>query len=463
MLEIDPQTLVAGAPWPVPYGQSRRCFDRARAVLPGGVVGQGRSADPHPLYMTRASGSRMWDVDGNQYVDFHCGFGSVLHGHNDPRMRETLERTLDRHGIAFAAANPLEAELAERIVRHVPSAERVALACTGSEMTFHALRLARSHTGRQLVVKFEGNYHGWHDPMSWSVHFNPDDAGPSDAPRPVPESSGIQEGVERTVLTCEYNDADHLAAVFAEHGEQIAAVIVEPIFHNGGVIAPVPGFLEACRALCTEHGAVLIFDEIITGFRQALGGAQAVFGVTPDLTTLGKAIANGFPISALAGRAEIMEGLAPLGPTFYAGTFNGHLLNVAMANRSVELLEEDPPYKRLSELGELLRSGIEAAIVESGIDAQVQQFGSVWSVYFTREPIHTYRDIARFSQRKDHPANAAFQRFLLTRGFYVHPHYMIRGYLTSAHRREEIEALVDAAREFLVERGAELGVLSSAG
>jgi glutamate-1-semialdehyde 2,1-aminomutase len=463
MTNIDPQSLRAGGPWPVRHEQSLRCFERARAVLPGGVVGQGRTADPHPLYMTRASGARIWDVDGNEYVDFHCGFASVLHGHNDPRLQETIARTLEQHGVSYSAAHPAEAELAERIVRHVPSAERVALACTGSEMTFHSLRLARSHTGRQLIVKFEGNYHGWHDPTAWSVHFNPDDAGPGSAPVPVRESSGMQAGVERTILICEYNDAERLAELFAEHGDEIAAVIVEPIFHNGGVITPVAGFLEACRELCTAHGALLIFDEIITGFRQALGGAQAVFGVTPDLTTLGKAVANGFPISVLAGRAEIMDGLAPIGPTFYSGTFNGHTLNVAVANRSVELLEEDPPYERLNELGTALRTGIEAAIAESGASAQVQQFGSVWSVYFTTDPIHTYRDIARFSQNKDHPANVAYQRFLLTRGFYVHPHYMIRGYLTSAHRREDIDALVEATREFLMHQGAELSALSSAG
>lgn len=434
--------------WPVPHANSRYCYDRAARVLVGGVVGQGRSAEPFPLYMDRAEGAYLEDVDGNRYVDFHCGFGSVLLGHNDARIRETMLDTLGARGLSFSAAHPLEAELAERLVRAVPSAERVVFACTGSEMTYHAIRLARARTGRRLIVKFEGHYHGWHDPVSWSVHFDPDDAGPPSNPIPVPESAGIDQRARGDVLTCGYNDADHLSEIFASHGAQIAAVIVEPIFHNGGVITPVRGFLERCRELCTTAGGILIFDEIITGFRQALGGAQALLGVTPDLTTLGKAMANGVPISALAGRQDLMEGLAPLGDTFFSGTFNGHVLNVAAANRCCEILATDPPYTHLTTLGETLRQGIEAAITETGIDARLQQFGSVWSLYFTRDEVRNYRDIARFSLTKTDPVQVAYQRFMLTRGFYIHPHYMIRGYLTAAHTVDQVEEAVAATREF---------------
>jgi glutamate-1-semialdehyde 2,1-aminomutase len=288
------------------------------------------------------------------------------------------------------------------------------------------------------------------------VHFDPDVAGPAGDPIPVAESSGMDAQAADDVLTCSYNDAEHLAALFARHGEEIAAVIVEPVFHNGGVILPAPGFLEACRELCTRNGSVLIFDEVITGFRQALGGAQAIFGVTPDLTTMGKAIANGVPISVLAGRRDLMEGLSPLGPTFFSGTFNGHLLNVAIANRCCQILAEDPPYEHLASLGAALREGIEAAIEETGIDARVQQFGSVWSLYFTRDEIGSYRDIARFSLTKNDPVQSAYQRFMLTRGFYIHPHYMIRGYLTAAHTLEQIEGAVAATREFFIANAADL-------
>jgi glutamate-1-semialdehyde 2,1-aminomutase len=444
------------AAWPVPHAKSRRCYERASQVLLGGVVGQGRSADPFPLYMQRADGAHIEDVDGNRYVDFHCGFGSVLLGHNDRRLRATMIDTLDNHGVSFAAAHPLEAELAERLVDAIPSAERVVFGCTGSEVTYHAIRLSRAQTGRRRIVKFEGNYHGWHDYVSFSVHFDPAAAGPASAPIPIPETTGMDPAAGDDVLTCSYNDAEHLAAIFAAHGDEIAAVIVEPVFHNGGVIAPVEGFLEACRDLCTAHGSVLIFDEVITGFRQALGGAQAIFGVTPDLTTMGKGIANGVPISVLAGRRDLMEGLSPLGSTFFSGTFNGHLLNVAIANRCCQILASEPPYDHLSLLGATLREGIEAAIQETGIAARVQQFGSVWSLYFTGDPVTSYRDIARFSLDKNDPMQSAYQRFMLTRGFYIHPHYMIRGYLTEAHTVEQIERAVAATREFFVANAGEL-------
>lgn len=443
--------------WPVPHDASRALFERASKVIPGGVVGQGRSADPFPLYMNRAEGAHIEDVDGNRYVDFHCGFGSVLLGHNDPRIRDTIATTLAEHGVSFAAAHPFEAELAERLTRAIPSAERVVFACTGSEMTYHAIRLARAQTGRRKLVKFEGLYHGWHDYVSWSVHFDPEAAGPASDPVAVAESTGIDPSAAADVLTCGYNDTAHVEELFARQGSEIAALIVEPIFHNGGVIMPAPGFLEACRELCTRHGAILIFDEVITGFRQALGGAQALLGVTPDLTTMGKAIANGVPISVLAGRRDLIEGLSPLGSTFFSGTFNGHLLNVAIANRCVELLETDPPYEHLAALGGALRDGIAQAIADTGVGAIVQQFGSVWSLYFTREAVESYRDIARSSRDKNDPVQRAYQRFMLTRGFYIHPHYMIRGYITAAHTHEQIDGAVAATRDFLTANAERLG------
>jgi glutamate-1-semialdehyde 2,1-aminomutase len=437
--------------WPVRHTNSEALFQRASKVIPGGVVGQGRSALPYPLYMTRARGAEIEDVDGNRYIDFHCGFGSIILGHNDHRLRETMIETLDRHGVNFSTANPLEGEFAERLTAAIPSAERVVFGCTGSEMTYHALRLARAATGRRKIVKFEGHYHGWHNEVAWSVHFDPDRAGPATDPRPLPETAGIG-GSGTDVMICGYNDPDRLQRIFAEHGGEIAAIIMEPIFHNGGVITPAPGFLECCRALCDRHGAVLIFDEVITGFRHAIGGAQQIFAVTPDLTTLGKAIANGMPIAVLAGKSELMEQLSPLGDTFFSGTFAGQIFNVAVASRNVEILSDEPPYDHLFALGSALREGLDAAIRESGIEARVEQYGSVWSLYFTAKPVSTYRDIARFTADKNDPTQRAYQRFLLTRGIYVHPHYMIRGYLTAAHTVEHVHALVDASREFFAHK-----------
>ena len=443
--------------WPVPHAHSRRLYERARELVPGGVMGQGRMADPYPVYIAKALGARVWDVDGNEYIDFHGAFGAVLLGHNDPRLRAVIERALDDHGLAFSAAHPLESDLAERIVRAVPSAERVVFCCSGSEATYHAIRLARATTGRPLILKFEGNYHGWHDYVQWSVHFDPADAGPREAPIPVRESTGMLAGAERGLVTCGYNDAATLRALFDRHGKDLAAVIMEPVFFNAGVVMPEPGFLEECRRLCSANGSVLIFDEVITGFRLGLGGAQARLGVTPDLTTMGKALANGMPLSAVAGKAELMEGFAPLGETFFSGTFYGHVLNVAVGLGCARLLEEEPPFSRLDALGEQLRSGIQSAIDETGAAAQIRQLGSVWALYFTRRPIRCYRDMADFARVKNHPPHAAYQRWMLGRGFYIHPHFFIRGYLNAAHTEDDIRRAVDATRGFFVAHRETIG------
>ena len=273
----------------------------------------------------------MTDVDGNEYSDFHASFGAVLLGHNDARINAAVTRAMAERGVSFSAANPYEVELAERLVGMIPSAERVVFSCSGTEATYHAIRLARAVTGRERILKFEGNYHGWHDYVAWSHHFATDAAEPV----PVAASAGIPELVRELVVVREYNDAAGVRDVLAREGDSIAAVILEPVFHNAGAVLPEPGFLEAIREACTDAGVVLIFDEIITGFRHAPGGAQERFGVTPDLTTLGKALGNGFPISALAGRADIMDRLGPKGDVLFAGTFAGHTLNeAARAERS---------------------------------------------------------------------------------------------------------------------------------
>ncbi|MBA8903162.1 aspartate aminotransferase family protein [Phyllobacterium sp. P30BS-XVII] len=440
----------ADAPWPVPHERSKELYERAQRVIPGGVMGQGRFAKPHPLYMTKAEGARMWDVDGNEYIDFHCAFGAVVLGHNDPRLRKVIDQTLDQHGVAFSAAHPLESELAERIVKHIPSAERVVFCCTGSEATYHAIRRSRAHTGRNKILKFEGAYHGWHDYVQWSVHFDPAEAGNADAPKPVQESAGMIRGAEDGLLTCGYNDIKTLGDIFAKHGADIAAVIVEPVYHNAGVVMPVPGFLAEIRALCDSNKSVLIFDEVITGFRLGLGGAQVQCGIIPDLTTMGKAIANGMPISAIAGKAEIMNGFAPLGKTFFSGTFYGHVLNVAVANGCMQVLENEPPYEYLDRLGNRLKAGIDAAIDEIGIPATVRQHGSVWGLYFTRRDLIGYRDMASFAQTKEHPIHSSYQRWMLENGIYIHPHFIVRGYLNAAHTEADIDRLVDATRRYFV-------------
>jgi glutamate-1-semialdehyde 2,1-aminomutase len=431
--------------WPVPTAGSAQLHARASAVSPGGVQGEGRSANPYPLFMTRAQGSRIWDVDGNEYIDFHNSFGAVLLGHNDARINEAVKRTMDEHGVSFSTANPFEVELAERLVEMIPSADRVVFSCTGSEATYHAIRLARGFTGRERILKFEGNYHGWHDYVAWSHHFATD----AEEPVPVAASAGIPELVRDLVVVREYNDAAAVQDVLAREGDSIAAVILEPVFHNAGAVLPELGFLEAIREACTDAGVVLIFDEIITGFRHAPGGAQERFGVTPDLTTLGKALGNGFPISALAGRADIMDRLGPKGDVLFAGTFAGHTLNAAAALEVTRIVREGSIHRHIASLGQRLTSGIQAAIDETGARVQVRESAGVWTMYFTDQPIRRFRDFARFAMDKDHPVQRAYRGWLLERGIYVHPHYMIRGFLTGAHTEDDVDRVVDATAGFV--------------
>jgi glutamate-1-semialdehyde 2,1-aminomutase len=422
--------------------------ERAGLVSPGGVQGEGRGARPYPLFMTRAQGARIRDVDGNEFVDFHSSFGAVLLGHNDRRVNAAARRAMDEHGISFSAANPLEVDLAERLVEMIPSADRVVFSCTGTEATFHAIRLARAFTGRERILKFEGNYHGWHDYVAWSHHFATEESGD---PVPVAASAGIPEAIRDLVVVREYNDAAGVRDVLAREGSTIAAVILEPVFHNAGVVLPDPGFLETLREACDASGTLLIFDEIITGFRHAPGGAQERFNVTPDLATLGKALGNGFPISALCGRGDIMDRLGPKGDVLFAGTFAGHTLDVAVALEVTRIVREGAIHARLARLGERLTSGIQAAIEETGAQVQVRESAGVWTMYFTAAPIRKFRDFARFAMDKDHPIQRAYRGWLLERGIYVHPHYMIRGFLTGAHTEEDVDRLVEATASFLRE------------
>jgi glutamate-1-semialdehyde 2,1-aminomutase len=329
----------------------------------------------------------------------------------------------------------------------IPSAERVVFACTGTEATYHAIRLARAFTGRERILKFEGNYHGWHDYVAWSHHFATD--ADADDPVPVAASAGIPSLVRDLVVVREYNDAAAVRDTLAREGDSIAAVILEPVFHNAGAVLPEPGFLETIREACTAAGTVLIFDEVITGFRHAPGGAQERFGVTPDLTTLGKAIGNGFPLSVLCGRADIMDRLGPKGDVLFAGTFAGHTLNVAVGLELTSIVLEGTIHRHIAELGRRLTSGIQAAIDETGARVQVRESAGVCTMYFTDAPIRRFRDFARFAMDKNHPVQRAYRAWLLERGIYLHPHYMIRGFLTGAHTEADVDRVVDATAEFL--------------
>jgi len=443
---------VAGPEWPIKTDVSKKWFERAKKVAPGGVQGDGRFYTPYPLYITRALGARLWDVDGNELIDYHASYGPVILGHNDPRVRQAAVQALEEDGVLFGLPHPREVQLAERVAEMVPSGQKTILTCAGTEATYHAIRLARAATGRDKILKFEGHYHGWHDYVAWSARFEVSRAGTDPAlPEPVPMSAGILSGVRDSVIVRQFNDFEALERTIGQRGHEIAALILEPICHSCGVIEPEPGFLELCRELCTKAGIVLIFDEIVSGFRQALGGAQQLYGVTPDLTTMGKAVANGFPLSLLTGRSDLMSLVAPAGRVAYSGTFNGYTPSVAAALCTTSILIKEPVHQRLEALGRRVHEGIQDHIEHLRLKAQVRQLGSVWTLYFTDRPVRNFRDIAEFAKDKDHPLHRAYQRWMLKEGIYIHPYFVLRCYINAAHTEEDIDLTVAATGRFLRE------------
>ncbi len=316
--------------------RSRELLDRASLVTPGGVNTARRKIDP-PLCVRRGSGAYVEDLDGNRYIDYQAAYGAILLGHSHPAVNDRVKATIDEQVLFGVGTTELEVQVAEKVVQHVPGADQAAMCGSGSEATFHAIRLARAATGRQKIVKFQGCYHGFHDYVLRNVMSTPEMIGKRD-----PVSAGMLEAAIDATLVCRYNDSESVRATFAEHGDQIAAIIVEPIAHNSPSIMPVDDFLADLRAICDRYGAVLIFDEIITGYRHHLGGYQAICGVTPDLSTFAKAIANGYPAAVVAGRRDLLEqyNTTATGNVAFAGTYNGGAVAMAAALATIETLED---------------------------------------------------------------------------------------------------------------------------
>lgn len=418
--------------------------ERARKVLAGGVSSDARRTAGLPLYVDHASGAHLWDVDGNQYIDYVLAQGPMVLGHSAPAVVDAVARQLQR-GQAYSAQHALEVEAAELVCRLVPGAELVRFNTVGSEAVIGAWRIARGATGRQKILKFEGHYHGWLDAALWSLHPPVGEAGPASAPVPVPGTGGQQRSAATDLVIAPWNDADALAALMAAHGHEIAAVVMEPVLCNTGCIPPVPGFLDTVRSLCSEYGCLLVFDEVITGFRLAPGGAQEYLGVTPDLAVFGKAIAGGLPVSAIAGRASVMEVVAR-GDVGHAGTFNSNPLGMAatVANLTVLDQQRDTVYPTLFTLGRRLMDGIRNAAAQAGVPMLVDGPGPVFQTYLTdATAIRNYRDFAA----TDRAAMARLHRLLLDRGVNIVP----RGlwFLSAAHTAADIDRTVAAVADAL--------------
>lgn len=422
--------------------RSHELFTRALELIPGGVnspVRAFKSVGGEPFFAQRAEGAYLYDVDGNRYVDYVGSWGPMIAGHAHPHVLEAVARTM-RDGLSFGVPNPLEVTMAETIARLVPSCEMVRMVNSGTEATLSAIRLARGATGRARIVKFEGCYHGHGD--SFLVK-----AGSGVMTLGLPNSPGVPAALADLTLTLPYNDFDAATRLFEEIGQEIAALIIEPIVGNANCILPCEGYLQHLRALCTKHGALLIFDEVMTGFRVALGGAQARYGITPDLSTFGKIIGGGMPVGAYGGRRELMQQIAPAGPIYQAGTLSGNPVAMAAGLATLDLIQAPGFHDELERRTHALCEGLEAAAREAGVAFCTTRAPGMFGLYFRTGPVETFED-AKASD------TARFNRFfhaMLRRGVYLAPSAFEAGFVSSAHGEAEIAHTLAAAREAFAE------------
>ena len=420
---------------------SEELMARAVKVIPGGVNSPVRafgSVGLTPRFIARADGAYVWDVEGNRYLDYIGSWGPMILGHNNPAVREVVQKACER-GLSFGAATELEVQIAEYICETVPHVDMIRMVNSGTEAVMSALRLARGFTGRDKIVKFAGNYHGHSDCMLVAAGSGVMTAG-------VPDSAGVPTGCAQDTLTATYNDIASVEALFEGNPDQIAAVIVEPVAANMGVVLPAEGFLEGLRALCDKYGALLIFDEVICGFRLAYGGAAARFGIVPDLVTYGKIIGGGMPVGAFGGKRDIMQKMAPAGPVYQAGTLSGNPIAMTAGLAQLEELHDHPEhYERLEAAGEHLFGGIERLLAEAQAPCTLNHIGSLGSVFFTPDAVVDYAsakaaDTVRFSE---------YFRYMLERGFYLAPSQFEAMFISTAHTDEMLDETLAAIASFL--------------
>jgi glutamate-1-semialdehyde 2,1-aminomutase len=420
--------------------RSQEAFQRASRVIPGGVNSPARAfgaVGGQPIFIERGEGPCIFDIDGNRYLDYVGSWGPLILGHCHPRVVAAVEHAM-RRGASFGAPTESETQLAELIVAAVPSIEMVRLVSSGTEASMSAIRLARGFTGRDVIVKFAGCYHGHVDSLLVA-------AGSSATTLGVPNSPGVPPGCTADTLVLRYNDTSALADAFKTHGDRIAGVILEPVVGNMGLVVPRKEFLTELRRLTTKHGPLLIYDEVMTGFRLTFGGAQQLYQQTPDLTVLGKIVGGGLPVGAYGGRADIMKKIMPAGPVFQAGTLSGNPLAMAAGIATLEELRDHPPYARLEELGARLANGLNEAASASGLAHQLARVGSMWTLFFTTEPVTDYEAAKKCDTER-------FGRFfwaMMNRGVYLPCSQFEAAFISTAHTEEHIDQTVRAARKAL--------------
>ncbi len=420
--------------------RSQQIFARAQGLMPGGVsspVRAFKSVGGDPVVFDRVAGAYAWDVDGNQYIDYIGSWGPAIVGHAHPEVIEALRRALEK-GTSFGAPCVLENELAERVIEAVPSVEMVRFVNSGTEACMAALRLMRAYTGREKVIKFEGCYHGHADMFLVK-------AGSGVATLGLPDSPGVPKAATSATLTAPYNNLEAVKALFEQYPDSIAGVILEPVVGNAGFIPPQPGFLEGLRELTQKYGALLVFDEVMTGFRISYGGVQAKFGVIPDLTTLGKVIGGGLPVGAYGGRREIMEMVAPAGPMYQAGTLSGNPLAMTAGIHTLDILRRPGTYEYLERITEKLATGLLQIAQETGHEMCGGHLPGMFGFFFTAGPVRNYEE----ARRSDLQKFARFHRGMLERGVYLAPSQFEAGFTSLAHTEADVERTLEAAREVL--------------
>lgn len=426
---------------------SAALFEAARIHIPGGINNTARATwsgwTPYPLFASHGSGAHLHDVDGNSYIDYLLGLGPMILGHRPPAVTRAVVDFIETRGTVFALPTEDEAVLAGKIAAAVPSVEQVRLCNTGTEAVLYATRLARAFTGRSKIMRFEGMYHGFSDAVYWSKHPSLDTAGPDARPVPVPQGLGLPDGVERNLIILPWNDVEAVADAFARDGGDIAAIITEPVMCHTGCILPLPGYLDALRDITEAHGALLIFDEVITGFRLGLAGAQGRFDIRPDLSVFAKGLGGGFPVAALGGRAAVMD-LVAGGKVSMAGTYTANGIAVAAANAALDEMATPGIFEWLDAVSSRLRHGLQRIFDDARIPARVEGIGALLQVWFTERPIRTYRDAERYA---DQDRFRQWWEGMLARGVLFHPGAYENLFGSTAHTVVDIDATLAAAAD----------------
>ncbi|MFD1705588.1 glutamate-1-semialdehyde 2,1-aminomutase [Siminovitchia sediminis] len=419
------------------YEKSKEAFREAVKLMPGGVnspVRAFKSVDMDPIFMEKGKGSRIYDIDGNEYIDYVLSWGPLILGHANDRVVETIKKVAEG-GTSFGAPSPSENKLAKLVMERVPSIEIIRMVSSGTEATMSALRLARGYTGRNKIMKFEGCYHGHGDSLLIK-------AGSGVATLGLPDSPGVPEGVAKNTITVPYNDLESVRYAFEQYGEDIAGVIVEPVAGNMGVVLPQPGFLEGLRDITHEYGSLLIFDEVMTGFRVGYHSAQGHFGITPDITCMGKVIGGGLPVGAFGGKAEIMENIAPSGPIYQAGTLSGNPLAMAAGYETLVQLTPET-YEEFNQKAEKLETGLKQAAEKYQIPHTVNRAGTMVGFFFTNKEVYNYEQ----AQTSDLSLFAAYYREMANQGIFLPPSQFEGMFLSTEHTQEDIDATIEAAEK----------------